>query len=51
MPGCWWNKKQNVTLLATAAIQRNSQATYVWLVKPDQSVTVRPITRGNHRGG
>ena len=39
-------QKQNVTLLANSAIQRNSQGTYVWLVNPDQTVTVRPITVG-----
>jgi multidrug efflux system membrane fusion protein len=40
-------QKQNVTLLPNAGIQRNSQGTYVWLVKPDQTVTVRPITVGS----
>jgi membrane fusion protein, multidrug efflux system len=39
-------QKQNVTLLPNAGIQRNSQGTYVWLVKPDQTVTVQPITVG-----
>ena len=43
-------QKQNVTLLANSAIQRNSQGTYVWLVKPDQTVTVRPITVGTTEG-
>ena len=43
-------QKENVTLLATSGIQRNSQGTYVWLVKPDQSVTVRPITVGTTEG-
>jgi multidrug efflux system membrane fusion protein len=43
-------QKPNVTLLANSAIQRNSQGTYVWLVKPDQTVTVRPITVGTTEG-
>jgi len=43
-------QKQNVTLLANAAIQRNSQGAYVWLVKPDQTVTVRPVTVGTTEG-
>jgi multidrug efflux system membrane fusion protein len=43
-------QKQNVTLLPNAAIQRNSQGPYVWMVKPDQTVTVRPITVGTTEG-
>jgi multidrug efflux system membrane fusion protein len=39
-------QKPNVTLLANSAIQRNAQGTYVWLVNPDQTVAVRPITVG-----
>ncbi len=39
-------QKQNVTLLANSAIQRNAQGTYVWLVNPDQTVAVRPVTVG-----
>lgn len=42
--------KQGVTLAPTATIQRNSQYTYVFLVKPDSSVTVRPITIGTTEG-
>jgi len=42
--------KQNVTLIPTATIQRNSQMTYVFLVKPEASVTVRPITIGTTEG-
>lgn len=42
--------KQNVTLIPTATIQRNSQTTYVFLVKPDSKVTVRPITVGTTEG-
>ena len=43
-------EKQGVTLVSTAAVQRNSQTTYVYLVKPDQSVTVRPVTLGTIEG-
>lgn len=43
-------EKKNVTLVAPAAIQRNSQITYVYLVKPDSTVTVRPITIGTSEG-
>jgi multidrug efflux system membrane fusion protein len=43
-------EKQGVTLIPTAALQRNSQTTYVFLVKPDSTVTVRPITIGTTEG-
>jgi multidrug efflux system membrane fusion protein len=43
-------EKQGVIILPTAAIQRNGQATYVWLVKPDSSVTSRPVTLGVSEG-
>ena len=43
-------EKHGVTLIPTATVQRNSQATYVWLVKPDSSVTVRTITTGTQEG-
>ena len=43
-------QKQNITLLPNNAIQRNSQGTYVWLVNPDQTVNVRPITVGTTEG-
>jgi len=36
--------KQGVTLVPNAAVQRNSQTTYVFFVKPDSTVTVRPIS-------
>ncbi len=42
--------KQGVTLIPTATIQRNSQSTYVFLVKPDSTVTVRQITIGTTEG-
>jgi multidrug efflux system membrane fusion protein len=43
-------EKRGVTLAPTAAIQRNSQATYVYVVKADSTVTVRPITIGTTEG-
>jgi multidrug efflux system membrane fusion protein len=43
-------EKQGVTLMPTAAVQRNSQTTYVFLVKPDSTVTVRSITIGTTEG-
>lgn len=43
-------EKQGVTLIPTAAVERNGEATYVWLVKPDSTVTVRPITIGVSEG-
>ncbi len=42
--------KYGVVLAPNAAVQRNSQATYVWVVKPDQSVTVRNVTVGTTEG-
>jgi membrane fusion protein, multidrug efflux system len=43
-------EKHGVTLVPTAAVQRNSQATYVYVVKSDSTVTVRPITIGTTEG-
>ena len=43
-------EKRGVTLIPTAAVQRNSQTTYVYLVKPGSTVTVRPITIGTTEG-
>jgi multidrug efflux system membrane fusion protein len=42
--------KQNVTLIPTATVQRNTQMTYVFLVQPTNKVTVRPITIGTTEG-
>jgi multidrug efflux system membrane fusion protein len=43
-------EKHGVTLVPTAAVQRNSQATYVYVVKADSTVTVRPIVIGTTEG-
>jgi len=43
-------EKRGVILLNSAAIQRNTNQTYVYLVKPDSTVTVRTITLGTTEG-
>jgi membrane fusion protein, multidrug efflux system len=43
-------EKQGVTLIPTATIQRSSQITYVYLVKPDSTVTVRTVKVGTTEG-
>jgi multidrug efflux system membrane fusion protein len=43
-------EERGVTLIPTAAMQRSSQRTYVFLVKPDSTVTVRTITTGTVEG-
>ena len=43
-------ERRGVTLIPTTAIQRTTTTTYVWLVKPDSSVTVREITVGTTEG-
>lgn len=43
-------EKHSVTLLPTAAVQINTQQTYVWFVKPDSTVTVRQIKTGTKEG-
>jgi multidrug efflux system membrane fusion protein len=43
-------EKRGVPLAPTAAVQLNSQATYVYVVKPDSTVTVVPITIGTTEG-
>ncbi len=43
-------EKHEVTLVPSAVIQRNPQMTFVYLVKPDTTVTVRPVTTGTTEG-
>ena len=43
-------EKTGVILLQSAAIQRNTNDTYVYLVKPDSTVTVRTIKVGTTEG-
>jgi multidrug efflux system membrane fusion protein len=42
--------QRGVTLIPTAAIQRNSQGAFVYLVKPDQTVAVQTISVGTTDG-
>lgn len=42
--------KQGATLVPTAAIQRNTQGAFVYLVKPDQTVTMRTVSVGTTDG-
>jgi membrane fusion protein, multidrug efflux system len=43
-------EKRGVTLVPTAAVQRNSQNAYVYLVNTSSTVSVRPITTGTTEG-
>ena len=43
-------QKNGVTLAPTAAIQRNTRETYVYLVNPDSSVSLRVVTTGATEG-
>jgi multidrug efflux system membrane fusion protein len=44
-------QKHGVLLLPEAAIQRNSNATFVYLVQPDSTVVIRNIQEGTTEGG
>jgi len=41
---------RGATLVPEAAIQRGTQGTFVWVVKPDETVEMRPITVGLTEG-
>jgi multidrug efflux system membrane fusion protein len=41
---------EGVTLIRSAAVQRNAQAAFVYLVKPDQTVSVQPVSVGAVEG-
>jgi len=43
-------EKTGVTLLPSAAIQRNTNDTYVYFIKPDNTVTIRSIKVGTTEG-
>jgi len=43
-------EKTGVTLVPSAAVQRTTSTTYVYLVKPDSTVTVRQVTLGVTEG-
>ena len=42
--------KRGVTLAPAAAIQRNAQSTYAYVVKPDSTVTIRTVAIGTTEG-
>lgn len=42
--------RHGVTLIPAAALQRGTQGTFVYVVKPDQTVDVRPLTVGVTEG-
>jgi len=44
------DEKRGVTVLPNSGVQRNASGAYVWLVQPNQRVTVRPITVGTTEG-
>ncbi len=45
------DERRGITLVPSAAIQRNAQSTYVWLLDPDTSkVSVHPVTVGVSEG-
>jgi multidrug efflux system membrane fusion protein len=41
---------RGATLVPEAAVQRGAQGTFVWVVKPDETVEMRPITLGLTEG-
>jgi multidrug efflux system membrane fusion protein len=43
-------QKNGVTVVPVAAIQRNAQSAYAYLIRPDRTVTVRSITVGTLDG-
>ena len=43
-------EKTGVTILESAAIQRNTNNTYVYLIKPDSTVTIRNVQVGTTEG-
>jgi multidrug efflux system membrane fusion protein len=42
--------EQNASLAPTAAIQRNAQGTFVYLIKPDNTAAMQPVTVGTTDG-
>lgn len=42
--------QQNATLIAASAIQRNAQAAFVYLIKPDQTASMQNVTVGTTDG-
>jgi multidrug efflux system membrane fusion protein len=44
------NTTHDAILIPTAAIQRNAQGAFVYIIKPDQTATIRTITVGTTDG-
>lgn len=42
---------RDATIVPSSAIQRGPQATFIYVVKKDQTVTVRPVSVGETQGG
>jgi multidrug efflux system membrane fusion protein len=42
--------RHGVTIVPEAAVQRGTQGTFVWVVKDDQTVEMRPVTLGVTEG-
>jgi multidrug efflux system membrane fusion protein len=42
--------RRGVTIVPEAAVQRGTQGTFVWVVKDDQTVEMRPVTLGVTEG-
>jgi membrane fusion protein, multidrug efflux system len=42
--------EQNASLAPTAAIQRNAQGTFVYIIKPDNTAAMQPVTVGTTDG-
>ena len=42
--------KQGATIVPAAAIQRGTQGTFIYVVKPDQTVTAKPVKLGTAQG-
>ena len=51
MPGCWWRPDATPSSCRPSAIQRGPQGAFVYVVKADKSVTLRPVTIGVSQGG
>ena len=50
MRGCLLEVKHGVTLVPSAAVQRGAKGTFVYVVKDDKTVAVRPVTVGVSHG-
>jgi multidrug efflux system membrane fusion protein len=44
-------EKRGVTLIPSAAVQRSTRSTFVYLIRPDNTVTSRDVTIGTTEGG